>query len=224
MSSHAAADDAPFVVVHELSKRFGAEWALARATFSLGRGSMALLTGANGSGKTTLIRCLATALVPDFGSAAVDGRDIVTDRDFVRTRIASLSHPAGFYGGLSARENLQLAARVLGLKREGSIDPALERVGLSGRFGKPVDELSSGLRQRVSLARLILLERSLVLLDEPETHLDSLGLGLLQELIGEWKAQGAAIVCATHAPERFTACADSEIRLVAGRPEGTRPL
>jgi len=220
MSSSASASEGPFVVVRELSKRFGGDWALARASFSLQAGSMALLTGANGSGKTTLIRCLSTALAPDFGSATVGGRDIVSERDRVRPQIASLGHPAGFYGGLSARENLLLTFRALGLTREESIDEALHRVGLARREGTPLDELSSGLRQRVSLARLLVLQRRLVLLDEPETHLDASGLALLQELMVEWKARGTAIVCATHAPERFQTSSDAEIRLMAGRPEG----
>ena len=211
--------DDPFVFVESVSKRFGSDWALARATFTVARGKMALLTGDNGSGKTTLIKCLSTALVPDFGRALVGGIDIVSGRDQVRGRVACLNQPPGFYGGLSARENLTLANAVLNLGREGSIGDVLERVGLGSKQDMPIDGFSSGMKQRFALARLSLLQRDLILLDEPETHLDGAGLKLLQEFIAEWKGRGAAIVCATHAQERFGGLGDFEVRLVGGRPK-----
>ena len=86
MATETAVGTGPFVVVQDLSKRFGARWALARASFSVERGNLVLLTGANGSGKTTLLRCLSTSLVPDFGLASVGGKDLVTERDDVRRR------------------------------------------------------------------------------------------------------------------------------------------
>jgi ABC-type multidrug transport system ATPase subunit len=208
----------PFVFVENLSKKFGAEWALARASFSLERGRLALLTGNNGSGKTTLLGCLSTALVPDFGRATVGGIDIVAGRDEIRGRLASLQQPTGFYGGLSARENLALANAVLNLRREDRIDTVLERVGLGPKRDVPLDAYSSGMRQRFALARLSLLERDLILLDEPETHLDADGLKLLLDLIAEWKKRGAAVVCATHASDRFSGLSDLEVVLVGGRP------
>ena len=208
----------PFVFVDNLSKKFGADWALSRASFSLDRGRLALLTGNNGSGKTTLLGCLSTALVPDFGRATVGGIDIVAGRDKVRGILASLQQPPGFYGGLSARENLALTNEVLKLGRQDRIDPVLERVGLAPRQDVPLDAYSSGMGQRFALARLALLERDLILLDEPETHLDAGGLKLLQELISEWKDRGAAIVCATHASDRFAGLSDLEVTLVGGRP------
>ncbi|MEO8359568.1 MAG: ABC transporter ATP-binding protein [Vicinamibacteria bacterium] len=211
----------PFVCVSGLSKRFGSEWALARATFALDRGDMALLTGSNGSGKTTLIGCLSTSLVPDYGSGSVDGLDLVVDRDQIRKKIATLTHPAGFYGGLSPRENLRLTDTLLGLQRHSLIDSLLDRVGLAARKDIALDAFSSGMKQRFALARLALVRREFILLDEPETHLDSQGLRLLTEMIAEWKSAGAAIVCATHAPERFRDVASQQIRLISGRPEET---
>ena len=212
---------AAFVFVEDLSKRFGSEWALARASFTLERGQLALLTGNNGSGKTTLLRCLSTALVPDYGRATIKGIDIVAGRDAVRGVVASLNQPPGFYGGLTARENLTLANAVLGLRRENEIDAVLKRVGLGARQNMPLDAFSSGMKQRFALARLSLLRRDLILLDEPETHLDGAGLRLMQEFIAEWKARGAAIVCATHAGDRFHGLGDLEVVLVGGRPSHT---
>lgn len=209
----------PFVFVENLSKRFGGDWALARASFTLERGRLALLTGDNGSGKTTLIRCLSTALVPDFGRASVAGIDIVTGRDEVRRLASSLNQPPGFYGGLTARENLTLVNAVLKLGRESQIEAVLQRVGLALKQKIPLDSFSSGMKQRFALARLSLMARDLILLDEPETHLDAAGLNLMQQMIAEWKARGAAIVCATHASDRFHGLEDLEVRLVGGRPK-----
>ena len=219
MVEEASNEGEAFVVAENVSKRFGAHWALARASFKVKRGELALLVGDNGSGKTTLIRCLATGFVPDFGRASIFGHDLVTGRDEVRRRVASLSVPAGAYGSLSARENLTLADEVLGLSGKSAIDAALDRVGLSTRQDIPLDAFSAGMKQRFALARLSLLQRDLILLDEPETHLDAAGLGLLQAMLAEWKAAGAALVCATHAPERYQAQGDLVVRLVGGRPE-----
>ncbi len=218
MVTESSRNEEAFVFVEDLSKRFGSEWALARASFTLKRGQLALLTGNNGSGKTTLIRCLSTALVPDYGRATIAGIDIVAGRDTVRGLVASLNQPPGFYGGLTARENLVLANAVLNLGRESEIEAVLQRVGLGAKQNMPVDAFSSGMKQRFALARLSLLRRDLILLDEPETHLDAAGLKLLQEFIAEWKARGAAIVCATHADDRFHGLGDLEVVLVGGRP------
>ena len=219
MVTESATGRQAFVFVEDLSKRFGPDWALARASFTVERGQLALLTGANGSGKTTLIRCLSTALAPDYGRASVFGNDLVTGREEVRRQVSSLSQPPGFYGGLSARENLALADSVLSLAKADAIRAVLDRVGLGSWQDVPLDAFSSGMKQRFALARLSLLQRDLVLLDEPEAHLDGAGLRLLQELLAEWKARGAAIVCATHAPDRFQGLGDLEVRLVGGRPK-----
>ena len=221
MGNQSTTPGTPFVFVENLSKRFGPDWALARASFTVERGKLALLTGDNGSGKTTLIRCLSTALTPDFGRASIGGVDIVAGRDAVRGLVSCLNQPPGFYGGLTAKENLTLANAVLNLSRENEIPVVLKRVGLGAKQDIPLDSFSSGMKQRFALARLSLLERDLILLDEPETHLDAAGLRLMQEFIAEWKARGAAIVCATHANDRFQGLSDFEVRLVGGRPNPT---
>ena len=131
----------------------------------------------------------------------------------------SLHQPPGFYGGLSARENLLLASALLNVGDAARVDDVLSRVGLKSTDGIPLDSFSSGMQQRFALARLDLLARDLILLDEPEAHLDASGLGLLQTMLAEWKARGASIVCATHASDRFLDLCDIEVRLVAGRPE-----
>ena len=116
-------------------------------------------------------------------------------------------------GSVAARPRIQQSPET------SRIELVLDRVGLSGREGTPLDTFSAGMKQRFALARLSLLQRDLVLLDEPEAHLDAEGLTLLRELIQEWKSRGAAILCATHAPERFRDLEDLEIHLVGGSVE-----
>jgi len=219
MATETAPEEGVAVLAQDLSKRFGRDWALVRASFRVRRGALALLTGANGSGKTTLIRCLSTALVPDFGRATISGLDLVSGRDLVRGRVAALTQPPGYYGALTARENLTLTRDVLRLGQGGSLDALLGRVGLASKEKVPLEAFSSGMKQRFALARLSLLERDVLLLDEPESHLDSAGLDLLLELISEWKNRGAALLCATHATDRFQDLKDLEIRLTGGESE-----
>ena len=211
------------VRVQDLSKRFGPDWALARASFTVLGGELALLTGPNGSGKTTLIRCLSTALSPDWGHAEIAGFDLARDRDQVRNRVATLTQPVGFYGELSALENLNLAAKLLCPSHQLPVGAILSRVGLKPTQGGPLSSYSAGMKQRFALARLSMIRRDVILLDEPETHLDRQGVDMLHEFIGEWKKLGAAVICATHAPERFHLHANTEVKLVAGRPERSTP-
>ena len=126
--------------VHEVSKRYGARWALVRVSFRLGKGEIAMLAGRNGSGKSTLLRVLATALRPDLGTARVAGLDVVADRDEVRRRVALLDHRSHVYDVLSALENLEIMGRFLGepaLDRE-RLMAVLDEVGLADRAGDPV--------------------------------------------------------------------------------------
>src|SRR5687768_646165 len=104
----ATAVSAAGLEVHEVSKRYGARWALVRVSFRLAAGEIAMLAGRNGSGKSTLLRVLATALRPDLGTARVAGLDVVADRDLVRRRVGLLDHRSQVYDVLSALENLEV--------------------------------------------------------------------------------------------------------------------
>src|SRR5258706_11443290 len=116
------------IEAEKLARRYGRRWALAGVTFSIPKGAVMMIAGPNGSGKSTLLRVLSTAIRPDGGRASVGGFDVVQQRDDIRQVSALLSHYSYLYESLSARENLEILARLTA--RDG-IDEILEKVGLA---------------------------------------------------------------------------------------------
>jgi heme exporter protein A len=199
------------IEVENVARRYGRRWALAGVSFSVEQGSVLMVAGRNGSGKTTLLRVLSTAIRPDVGSARVAGFDVVRDRVDVRKSTALLSHVSYLYDALSARENLE----VLGL--DGNVDALLDRVGLLVRADDAVATYSAGMRKRLSFARVLMQNASVVMLDEPYGQLDPEGFALVDEVVAELKSRGVTVVIATHQIEHVTNIADRTITLEAGR-------
>jgi heme exporter protein A len=200
----------------EVSKRYGTRWALARVSFTLLHGESLLLTGHNGSGKSTLLRLLASASRPSYGVLRVAGHDVTTERDEVRRHVALLSHASFLYEDLSARENLVLVARALGHPRTVA-DTLLEEMGLGTRASHPVREFSAGMRKRLAVARLLLQEPALALLDEPFGELDPAGITLMERLIRDLQQRGTSVVLATHLVDQGRALCRQRLHLVEGR-------
>jgi heme exporter protein A len=197
-----------------LSRRYGRRWALSDVSLGVARGSAVMLAGRNGSGKSTLLRVLATALRPDHGTARVAGHDVRHAKEDVRREVALLGHYSYHYEALTARENLEIAASFVGRPA----DPALlARVGLAGRADDPVATFSAGMRKRLALARVLLQQASVVLLDEPYGELDPPGFALLDGVIGELRARGATLIMATHLVERGRLLCDRALLLEEGR-------
>lgn len=206
------------VEVTGVCRRYGPRWALIDVDLALPAGASLLVSGRNGSGKSTLLRILATAIRPDRGVARVGGRDVVRHRHEVRGRVAYLGHESHLYEPLSVLENLQLAARFL--RRPAgrrALRPLLDEVGLDGREDDPVSDLSAGLRRRLSLARVLLREAPVVLLDEPYAQLDPHGFALVDSLVERCRVRGATVVLVTHAGEGRARLCDQAIRIDAGR-------
>ena len=180
-----------------IARRFGARWVLRGVTLQVSPGEVVGLLGANGSGKSTLLRILATLLSPSAGDATVGGADIKTDPDGVRNQIGYLAHAAGLYDDLSARENLVFAAEMHGLQSP-NLDAALDRVGLSHVADERVRGFSAGMQRRLALARLVLGRPRVLLLDEPYSNLDTAGIALMNELIGESVRGGGAALVVLH--------------------------
>jgi heme exporter protein A len=201
-----------------ICRRYGRRWALVDVSFTLPRGAGLVVAGRNGSGKTTLLRVLATALRADRGSARIDGFDIRKHREEVRRRSALLGHHSFLYEALTALENLQVAARLLGREagRAGLVEKLAE-VRLADRADDPVMTFSAGMRKRLTLARTLLQEASVVLLDEPYGHLDPPGFRLVDEVIDGLRARGATVLLATHLLERGASRCDQALVLEAGR-------
>ncbi|NTX07922.1 heme ABC exporter ATP-binding protein CcmA [Myxococcus sp. CA040A] len=209
---------APALALHDVSKRYGRRWALARLTYALPSGRSLLLTGHNGSGKTTLLRMLATALSPTAGRVEVLGRDAVTDRESVRRDVALLSHASFLYEDLTAHQNLTVLARLLGhpSPKDGA-SALLSRVGLEKRSDNPVRGFSAGMRKRLAIARLLLKAPSIALLDEPFGELDPSGIRDMEAIIAELKAGGVTVVLATHLVEQGMTLCEERLHLQDGR-------
>ena len=197
-----------------LSRRYGRRWALSDVSLGVEAGSLVMLAGRNGSGKSTLLRVLATALRPDHGTARVAGHDVRLEREAIRRKVALLAHQSFLYEALTARENLKVAASFLGRDAEAGL---LARVGLAGRADDAVASFSAGMRKRLALARVLLQDASVVLLDEPYGELDPPGFDLLDGAIKELKARGATVIMATHLVERGRRLCDRALLLEDGR-------
>ncbi|MBN8227630.1 heme ABC exporter ATP-binding protein CcmA [Corallococcus macrosporus] len=209
---------APALALHDVSKRYGRRWALARLTYALPAGRSLLLTGHNGSGKTTLLRLVATALGPTAGRVEVLGRDAVQDREAVRRDVALLSHASFLYEDLTAQQNLMVLGRLLGVDAPQDVaDALLNKVGLTRRTDSPVRGFSAGMRKRLAIARLLMKAPALALLDEPFGELDPAGIQDMEGVIAELKAGGTTVVLATHLIEQGLSLCEERLHLQDGR-------
>lgn len=174
-----------------------------------------MLLGPNGSGKSTLIKCLSTRLKVHHGVIRLDGEDLWAERLRFRRRIAVLSHASALYDDLSGRENLDVWARLGG--HTSDLTALLERVGLDPTRPEPVRAYSAGMRKRLALARVLLKEPSILLLDEPFTALDPAGRQLLVGIVRELQQTGTTLVMATHLPSVARELCDKALVLEAGQ-------
>ena len=197
------------------ARRYGRRWALAGVTLHVAPATVVMLVGRNGAGKSTLLRILATAIRPDRGTVTIGGFDVVRHREDVRRMTALLAHQNYLYESLTARENLAVVADHLHTTRD-RIPALLEQVGLSSRSDDVVATFSAGMRKRLSLARLLLQEPRVALLDEPYGALDPPGFDLVDGVIHELKRGGATIVMATHQWERSARLSDVAVVLDQG--------
>jgi len=205
------------VDVRDLSKRYGRHWALSRLSFQLAPGRSLLLTGHNGSGKTTLLRLIATATTQTAGDLTVLGQDARKERESIRRKVALLSHSNYLYEDLTSEQNLMILARLTGVpSARDRVRSLLTRVGLGTR-DQPVRTFSAGMRKRLAIARLLLKAPTLALLDEPFGELDPAGVAEMEKIIGELKAQGTALILATHLIEQGLALCEERLHLSEGR-------
>ncbi|HEY5906819.1 MAG TPA: heme ABC exporter ATP-binding protein CcmA [Vicinamibacteria bacterium] len=206
------------VVASGLYRRYGRRFALVDVSFEAPPGACVMLAGRNGSGKSTLLRVLSTLLRPDRGQLRLLGLDARAEADEVRRRTALLGHRTFFYEPLTALENLALWARLLG---RGDATPDLSarlaEVGLQERAHDPVSGFSAGMRQRLALARVLLKDAEVVLLDEPYGHLDPPGFRLVDGLLERLRGQGRTVLMATHLLARGREHCDQALLLDSGR-------
>jgi heme exporter protein A len=203
-----------------LTRRYGDREALSGIDLQLDAGATLVVFGPNGAGKTTLLRVLATLLRPHGGTARVLGSGLPDEGWAVRGRIGFLGHAPLLYRDLTARENLRYHARLHGAPAT-RVDELLERVGLAPRADEPVHTYSRGMVQRAAVARAVLHEPELLLLDEPTSNLDPHAAELVEPLIG--RASGRTRVLTSHDPVGGLQGADFALGLRAGRAELLAP-
>ncbi|PYN90343.1 MAG: ABC transporter ATP-binding protein [Candidatus Rokuibacteriota bacterium] len=222
---------------HRRRKRRGANapeaWALAGVSFEVARGDTYGLLGPNGSGKSTLIRILSTLLVADGGDVRLLGHRLPEEQARVRWLIGRVSVDAAFYKKLSTRENLLYTALLYGLDPESAERKAmrvLEQLGMEQRtFSAPLEEMSRGMQQKISIARALMINPPLLLLDEPTTGLDPKSRRDVQAFLEDLRRrEGTTILLTTHdmaEAERLCGCIGflARGRLIAeGTAEGLR--
>ena len=205
----------PAVQLEGLARRYGEREALGGVSLSLQAGQSLVVFGPNGAGKSTLLRVLATLLRPHAGSVRVLGKRLPEEAWAVRGRVGLLAHEPLLYRDLTARENLRFHARLHGVALE-RVERLLELVRLERRCREPLRTLSRGMVQRVAVARAVLHEPELLLLDEPRANLDPAASELVDPLIGA-AAQRTRVIT-SHDPARGLAEADMVLGLRAGRP------
>ena len=204
----------PAIAVRDLQKRFrkrrrvrktaaSSEWALGGVSFDVAPGETYGLLGPNGSGKSTLIRILSTLLIADGGEVSVLGHRLPAEQTRVRRLIGRVSVDAAFYKKLSASENLLYTALLYGLKpsvAEPRAMDVLERLGMEERtFTIPLEEMSRGMQQKISIARALMINPPVLLLDEPTTGLDPRSRRDVQTFLEDLRRrEGTTILLTTH--------------------------
>jgi heme exporter protein A len=203
------------VVARGVVKTYGATAALRGVNATIEAARLTLIEGANGSGKSTLLGILGTVIRPTSG--AVDYEPLGDDVGTARGTIGWLSHESLAYPDLSGRQNVELAAGFHGLDAHEAWRHAEERFELGSFALRPLRTCSRGQRQRIALARALVHQPSLVLLDEPTTGLDRAGVARLLAVVDAEVARGAAVVVVSHEPEVFRERAAARLVLERGR-------
>ena len=211
-----------------MEKRYGHIRALREVDLAIPGGAALLVSGPNGAGKSTLLRVLAGLTRPTHGDVCVLGEKLFGSGAWrVRGRVGFLGSEAGLYAELSVRENLTFCARLQGVDR-ARIDLVIEALELVEYSDAPVRTLSLGYRRRTGLARVLLAQPELLLLDEPWNGLDAAAAEGLGGILAARHDAGATTLIAAHADGAHGATFDTSIALEAGRlasigPAGARP-
>jgi ABC-2 type transport system ATP-binding protein len=188
----------PAIRVRHLSHRFGAREVLRDVSFDVAHGEIFGFIGPNGAGKTTTIRVMATLLEPATGRVEIDGFDVSIDPDKVRRAIGYMPDHAGVYERITVREFLEFFADAYQVPDPGVVDVVLELTDLSKLDGRLVVELSKGMKQRLQVARILLHDPKVLILDEPASDLDPRARIELRDLLLELRELGKTIFLSSH--------------------------
>jgi heme exporter protein A len=208
----------PAIEVRKLVKSFGHQTALRGVDLEVAEGQFLTLFGPNGAGKTTLIRCVSSLTRPSAGTIRLRGQDLSKAATSLRQHIGLISHNPLLYGDLTADENLRFFARMYDLgDTEARIDAALDQVGLVARRRDPVRNYSCGMVQRLAIARAILHDPTIMLLDEPYTGLDLQAADMLRSVLQDLAASKRTVILTTHNLEQGLEMCDRAAILHRGK-------
>jgi ABC-type multidrug transport system ATPase subunit len=204
----------PIIAVTNLVKQFGRFAALRGVSASFEAGRLYGILGDNGAGKTTLLRILAGLVPPTRGEISILGEK--NPREVCR-EFGYMAHPSLLYDEMTGMENLRYFARLYGLEDEARCGQVIAAVGLDPALQRPVGQYSQGMRQRMSLARAVLNDPKILLLDEPFSNVDIRSAREMVKLLGGMRDQGKTIFVVTHQASLLEGAADEFIWMDAGQ-------
>ena len=203
------------IEVRAVTRLFGATPALRAVSARFDAGSITFLEGPNGAGKSTLLAVIGTVLAPSSGQVLY--HPLGSDPELVRPHLGWVAHDSLCYRELSARQNVELAARIYGVQVEGSWQRVAQRVGAEALADRRVGTLSRGQRQRIALARALVHDPAILLLDEPWSGLDRASAEHLQNALLEERERGTLVIVVNHADGLAEQLGARCVRLENGR-------
>jgi len=213
---------APVVTISNLIKQFGRFAALRGVTAEFSGGKLYAILGDNGAGKTTLLRTLAGLSQPSSGEVAILGASKFHD---ICQQVGYMAHPSLLYDEMSGMENLEYFARLYGIADSTRCAEVIRSVGLDPDLVRPVGQYSQGMRQRMSLARALLNDPKILLLDEPFSNVDNHSATEMVRLLARMRDQGKTIFVVTHQAALLEGAADEFVWMEFGKIVGrTREL
>lgn len=210
----AGAQPGPIVTVSNLTKQFGRFAALRAVSASFEAERLYGILGDNGAGKTTLLRVLAGLVQPTAGKMSILGE---SNPKAACRQFGYMAHPSLLYDEMSGAENLEYFARLYGLRDPGRCRQSIEAVGLDPNLQRPVGQYSQGMRQRISLARALLHDPKLLLLDEPFSNVDIRSAREMVKLLAGMRDAGKTIFVVTHQASLLDGAADEFVWMQSGQ-------
>ena len=211
----------PAIVLHNLVKFFGRFAALRDVSDSFAPGRLYVIVGDNGAGKSTLLRVVAGLMEPSQGSVTLLGAATVRE---VAHRVGYMGHAPLLYDELSGMENLRYFGGLYGLHDDSTCRNAMQMVGLDPELSRRVGQYSQGMRQRLSLARAVLHDPELMLLDEPFSNVDVHSAREMAAVLGRVRDQGKTIFVVTHQAPLMEAVADEFVHMSVGQIVRREPM
>ncbi|WP_371379025.1 ATP-binding cassette domain-containing protein [Thalassotalea aquiviva] len=185
--------------------------ALKNVSFHCSKGEVLGLLGANGAGKTTTLRILSSALKPDSGAVMVNGVDVLKKPLLAKQKIGFLSGKTGLYARLTAKENVEFFARLHGVSKKDLAvkgEQIYQQLGIVDYLDRRVEQLSTGMQQKVSIARAVIHSPEVLILDEPTTGLDIMATETIMNFVQQMREQGTAVIFSTHHLDEIALLAD----------------